>query len=85
MALFRFTLVLFIINHRFDQILRTIALNDQYSLKIISRKKFEFGVKLQIWGVLWEDSGNFMLVFAFEDEEPVDKISARYADSGRRN
>ena len=51
MALFRFTLVLFTINHKFDQNLRIIAQNDQFNPKIISSKKnlsfgsnYKFGV-----------------------------------------
>ena len=53
MAYFRFTLVLFLKNHRFDQFSRAIAQNDQQDLKIILReKKFWFEVKFQIWGHL---------------------------------
>ena len=30
-------------------------------------------------------SGNCKLIYAFEDEEPVDKISAQYAHYGQKN
>ena len=33
---------------------------------------------------MWKVSGNCKLIFAFEDEEPVDKISAQYAHYGRK-
>ena len=57
MAYFRFTLVLFVINSRFDQKLRTIAQNDQYNLKIISRKKnWSLGSNYKFWVFLGQIS-----------------------------